>query len=157
VAQTSLRGVQVPFRRTRRSRIEPGGTCHVCWGPALSHWGPDPLTISWYMLPSLVTWWSRSRPRGGVGRCLPCLHTIVRGTSVPRYRQWPLGPPQGRLQACRWGQSLVGVPFLGADVAVAILPSVMPPATSVPAAGRYVAPTPGGFVGPRAGRLIAAA
>jgi hypothetical protein len=66
-----------------------------------------------YMLPSLVFWWPRSRPCGGVGRCLPRLHTIVRGTPVLGYRQWPPGPPQGRLQACRWGQSLVGVPFSG--------------------------------------------
>jgi hypothetical protein len=43
-----------------------------------------------------------------------------------------------------------------ADVAAANPPSVMPPVTSVLAAGRYVAPAPGGFVGPRAGRLIAA-
>jgi hypothetical protein len=24
------------------------------------------------------------------------------------YRQWPPGPPQGRIRACRWGQSLIG-------------------------------------------------
>jgi hypothetical protein len=41
------------------------------------------------------------------------LHTIVRGTPVPGYRQWPSGPPQGRLQACMWGQSLISLPFLG--------------------------------------------
>jgi hypothetical protein len=44
-----------------------------------------------------------------------------------------------------------------ADVAAANPPSVIPPATSDPAAGRYVAPAPGGFVGPHAGRLIVAA
>jgi hypothetical protein len=33
----------------------------------------------------------------------------------------------------------------------------MPPATSVPAAGKYVAPAPAGFVGVRVGRLTAAA
>jgi hypothetical protein len=38
----------------------------------------------------------------------PCLHTVVRGTPDSRYRQWPPGPPQGRIQACRWGQSLTG-------------------------------------------------
>jgi len=59
------------------------------------------------------SWWPRSHPRGGVGRCLPRLHTIVRGTPVLGYRQWPPGPPQERLQACRWGQSLIGVPFSG--------------------------------------------
>ena len=35
-----------------------------------------------------------------------CLHTIVKGTPNPGYRQWPPGPPQGRVRACRWGQSL---------------------------------------------------
>jgi hypothetical protein len=29
------------------------------------------------------------------------LHTLVRGTLVSEYRQWPLGPPQGRMRACR--------------------------------------------------------
>jgi hypothetical protein len=37
-----------------------------------------------------------------------CLYTIVRGTPNPGYRQWPPGPPQGRVRACRWGQSLTG-------------------------------------------------
>jgi hypothetical protein len=32
-----------------------------------------------------------------------CLHTIVRGTPNPGYRQWPLGPPHRRMRACRWG------------------------------------------------------
>jgi hypothetical protein len=35
-----------------------------------------------------------------------CLHTTVRGTPNPGYRQWPPGPPQGRMRACRRGQSL---------------------------------------------------
>jgi hypothetical protein len=35
-----------------------------------------------------------------------CLYTVVRGTLVSGYRQWPSGPPQGRMRACRWGQSL---------------------------------------------------
>jgi hypothetical protein len=37
-----------------------------------------------------------------------CLYTVVRGTPNPGYRQWPPGPPQGRVRACRWGQSLTG-------------------------------------------------
>jgi hypothetical protein len=51
------------------------------------------------MLPSLVTWQPWSRLRGG-GRALfiarleidawvPRLHTIVRGTPIPGYRQTP--------------------------------------------------------------------
>jgi hypothetical protein len=35
-----------------------------------------------------------------------CLHTIARGTPNTGYRQWPPGPPQRRMRACRWGQSL---------------------------------------------------
>jgi hypothetical protein len=38
----------------------------------------------------------------------PRLHTVERGTPVSGYRQWPRGPPHGRIQACRWGQSLIG-------------------------------------------------
>jgi hypothetical protein len=37
----------------------------------------------------------------------PRLHTVVRGTPDSGYRQWPPGPPHGRKQACRWGQSLI--------------------------------------------------
>jgi hypothetical protein len=37
-----------------------------------------------------------------------CLHTVARGTPNPGYRQWPPGPPQGRMRGCRWGQSLTG-------------------------------------------------
>jgi hypothetical protein len=34
-------------------------------------WGPDPPLIPWRILSSLPTWRPRSRPRGGVGYCLP--------------------------------------------------------------------------------------
>jgi hypothetical protein len=86
--RTSLRGVRVPFRGARRSRVVFGGPGHVCWGLALSHGGPDPLMITRYMLPSLVIWWPRCRPRGEVGRCLPRFLTIVRGTPVTGYRHY---------------------------------------------------------------------
>jgi hypothetical protein len=36
------------------------------------------------------------------------LHTIEEGTPDSGYRQWPPGPPQGRMRACRWDQSLIG-------------------------------------------------
>jgi hypothetical protein len=45
----------------------------VCWGPTLSHGGPDPGGVG-------------DCPRGGVRRGLPRLLTIVRGTPVPGYR-----------------------------------------------------------------------
>jgi hypothetical protein len=34
-------------------------------------WGPDPSLIPWRILSFLATWRSRSRPRGGIGYCLP--------------------------------------------------------------------------------------
>jgi hypothetical protein len=50
----------------------PGGPVRTYRGPTLFHGGPDPLLISWRISSSLAMWWPRSRPRGGVGRCLPC-------------------------------------------------------------------------------------
>jgi hypothetical protein len=46
--------------------------------------------------------------RLGIVARAPCLHTVVRGTPDSGYRQWPPGPPHGRIRACRWGQSLIG-------------------------------------------------
>jgi hypothetical protein len=34
-------------------------------------WGPDQLLMPWSISSSLATWRPRSRPRGGVGCCLP--------------------------------------------------------------------------------------
>jgi hypothetical protein len=58
----------------------------------------------------MSTWWGRVlfTTRLVIAARAPCLHTVVRGTPVPGYRQWPPGPPQGRIRACRWGQSLIG-------------------------------------------------
>jgi hypothetical protein len=61
--------------------------------------------------------WSESRPgpthssfttRLKIAAWVLRLHTVVRGTLVSGYRQWPPGSPQGRMRACRWGQSLIG-------------------------------------------------
>jgi hypothetical protein len=49
----------------------PGGPVRTYRGPTLSHGGPDPLLISWRISSSLTMWRPRSRPRGGVARCLP--------------------------------------------------------------------------------------
>jgi hypothetical protein len=56
------------------------------------------------------TWWGRvlSTVWLEIAARAPCLHTVVRGTPDSGYRQWPPGPPQGRVRACRWGQSLIG-------------------------------------------------
>jgi hypothetical protein len=55
-------------------------------------------------------WWGRVlfTMRLEIAARAPCLRTVVRGTPVPGYQQWPLCPPQGRIRACRWGQSLIG-------------------------------------------------
>jgi hypothetical protein len=81
-------------------------------------WGPDPLLIPWSISASLSTWRPQS-PSTWWGRVLfatrleivawaPRLHMVVRGTPISGYRQWPPGPPQGRIRACRLGQSLIG-------------------------------------------------
>jgi hypothetical protein len=36
------------------------------------------------------------------------LHVVGEGTTDLGYRQWPPVPPQGRMRACRWDQSLIG-------------------------------------------------
>ena len=60
--------------------------------------------------PESSMWWGRALfiTRLEIDARVSCLHTVVRGTPVLGYRQWPPGPPQGRLQAYRWGQSLIG-------------------------------------------------
>jgi hypothetical protein len=60
--------------------------------------------------PELATWWGRSlfTTRLKIVVRVSRLHTVVRGTPVLGYRKWPPGPPQGRMRACRWGQSLTG-------------------------------------------------
>jgi hypothetical protein len=37
-----------------------------------------------------------------------CLHAVEEGTPDSGYRQWPPVPPQGRMRAYRWDQSLIG-------------------------------------------------
>jgi hypothetical protein len=48
-------------------------------------------------------WWGRSlfTTRLEIAVWVSCLHTVVRGTPISGYQQWPPGPPQGRIRACR--------------------------------------------------------
>jgi hypothetical protein len=48
-------------------------------------------------------WWGRVlfTTRLEIAAGAPRLHTVVRGTPISGYRQWPSGPPQGRIRACR--------------------------------------------------------
>jgi hypothetical protein len=57
----------------------------------------------------LPMWWGRvsfSVWLGGVVR-VQHLHTVEEGTPDSGYRHWPPGPPEGKMRACRWGQSLI--------------------------------------------------
>jgi hypothetical protein len=83
---------------TWRPRSRPcGGVRRCCWPRVVVRgWGESwsgPTYSSFTTRLKISTWVLR-------------LHTIVRGTLVSGYRQWPPGPPQGRMRACRWGQSL---------------------------------------------------
>jgi hypothetical protein len=60
---------------------------------------PLDLPMWWGRVPFSV--WSR-----GVVR-VHRLHAVEEGTPDSGYRQWPLGPPQGKMRACRWGHSLI--------------------------------------------------
>jgi hypothetical protein len=63
----------VPGVRARPWRFwsSLGGPVCTYRGPTLPHGGPDPLLIPWSISSFLAAWRPRSRPRGGVRRCLP--------------------------------------------------------------------------------------
>ena len=83
------------------------GPVSFCGGPDLlecvvfsCHVAPFGLSMRWGQAPSLV-WlgdvaWVRR------------LHVVGEGTPDLEYRKWPPGPPQGRMRAYRWDQSLIG-------------------------------------------------
>jgi hypothetical protein len=78
--------------------------------------GPTVDTLEYIVFSSHVaapepsTWWGRVlfTTRLDIAAWAPRLHAVIRGTPVSGYRQWPPGPPQGRIRACRWGQNLIG-------------------------------------------------
>jgi hypothetical protein len=86
--------------------MAPG--CFTSGGPGCAHRGPAPsgpddvvsenATLTAHEIP-LGLFSTRLR----VATQALCLYTVVRGTPNPGYRQWPSGPPQGRMRACRWG------------------------------------------------------
>jgi hypothetical protein len=83
----------------------------LAWGSGLTVDTLEYIIFSGHVVaPEPSTWWGRVlfTTRLELAGRVPRLHTIVRGTLVLGYRQWPPGPPQGRLRACRWGQSLIG-------------------------------------------------
>jgi hypothetical protein len=89
--------------------IQRSGT--LPWGSGLTVDTLEHIVFSGHVaVPELSTWWDwvLFTMRLEIAMRAPCLHTVVRGTPVSGYRQWPPGPPLGRIRACRWGQSLVG-------------------------------------------------
>jgi hypothetical protein len=87
-------------------------------GSSTFPWGPGPIadTLECIIFSGHVAalepsmWWGRVlfTTRLEIAAWAPCPLTVVRGTPVSGYRRWPSGPPQGRIRACRWGQSLTG-------------------------------------------------
>jgi hypothetical protein len=82
---------------TWRHRTRPcGGVRCCCWPRVFARgWGeswPGPTYSSFTTRLKIAAWVLR-------------LYTVVRGTLVSGYRQWPPGPPQGRMRASRWGKA----------------------------------------------------
>jgi hypothetical protein len=81
------------------------------WGSGSNVDIPEYIVFSCHMAtPEPSTWWGQVlfTTRLEIAVWAPCLHIVVRGTLVSGYRQWSPGPPQGRIRACKWGQSLIG-------------------------------------------------
>jgi hypothetical protein len=69
--------------------------------------GVFPCHVASFVLP-IRRGQARSSVRQGDVAWVRCLHAAGEGTPDLGYRQWPLVPPQGRMRACRWDQSLIG-------------------------------------------------
>jgi hypothetical protein len=86
-------GVRCPSVEVRTHRYTPGCIIFPC------HVVPLDLPMWWGLVPFSV--WPGSAVR------VQRLHAVEEGTPDSGYRQWPPSPPQGRIRACRWGQSLI--------------------------------------------------
>jgi hypothetical protein len=113
-SRTRPRGSSTPVEvldLTRRSSPYVQGSGTFPWGSGSTVDILEYIVFSGHVAtrePS--TWWGRVlfTTRLEIAAWAPCLHIVVRGTPILGYRQWPPGPSQGRIRACRWGQSLVG-------------------------------------------------
>jgi hypothetical protein len=83
------------------------GSVSFCGGSDLLGYVVSPCHVTPFVLPM---WWGQAPSPVwlGVVAWVRRLHAIEEGTPDLGYRQWPPGPPQGRMRACRWDQSLVG-------------------------------------------------
>jgi hypothetical protein len=103
------------FRDPTRVRTHPGvpnlyvyrGPMSFRGGPALLGCGVFPCHVAPFVLP---IWWGQARSSVWlrVVALVRSLHVVGEGTPDFGYRQWPPVPPQGRMRACRWDQSLIG-------------------------------------------------
>jgi hypothetical protein len=121
VARTLLGGIWTPSKGPDMLTWESRA---VIGGPRCAYRGPVPFAevrLNWYILGCITfprhtvplerpTWWGRALFTAWLGNAVwaPRLHTVVRSTPDSGYRQWPPGPPHGRMRACRWGQSFTG-------------------------------------------------
>jgi hypothetical protein len=96
---------------TRGSGLYIQGSDTFPWGSGLTVDALEYIIFFGHVaVPESSTWWGQVlfTTRLEIVARVPRLHIVVRGTPVSGYRQWPPGPPQGRIRACRWGQSLIG-------------------------------------------------
>jgi hypothetical protein len=111
-----------PIQGTRHAylgvsdRIRGSGLCVQGSGASLWRSGPTDCILGYIIFSGHVaplepsTWWGRVlfTARLEIAARAPCLHTVARSTPDSGYQHWPPGPPQGRIRACRRGQSLIG-------------------------------------------------
>jgi hypothetical protein len=98
-------------RLTRESGLYMQGSSTSPWGSRPTVDNLEDIVFSGHVVaPEPSTWWGRSlfTARLEIAVWVSRLHIVARGTPVLGYRQWPPGPPQGRIQAYRWGQSMTG-------------------------------------------------
>jgi hypothetical protein len=85
---------------TRRSGPFVQGSGTFLWGSGPTVDILEYIVFSGYVAtPEPSTWWGRVlfTTQIEIVAWAPSLHTVVRGTPVSGYRQWPPGPPQGRI------------------------------------------------------------
>jgi hypothetical protein len=117
-SETRPRGSGTPVEvldLTRRSGLYVHRSGTFPWGSGPTVYILEYIVLSGHVAAlELSTWWGRVlfTTRLEIATRAPCLHTVVRGTPVLGYQQWPSGPPQGRKRACRWGQSSIGTLLL---------------------------------------------
>jgi hypothetical protein len=83
------------------------GPMTLCGGPTLLRHGAFPFHVAPFG-PPIRRSQARSSARLGDVAWVRCLYAVGEGTPDLGYRQWPPVPPQGRMRACRWDQSLTG-------------------------------------------------